>query len=407
LASASTDQTVRLWEAATGKELRPILRHEKAVVAVAFSPDGQVLASGDSDGLIRLWQAATGKEIRQLKGHDREVHSVAFSPDGRILASASWDQTIQLWDLTTGKALRRLTGHDDWVFHVALSPDGRTLASASRDRTVRLWEVATGKERARYSGAVAMVSPVVFSPDGKTLISGSHDQVIRLWEMATGKERRQLIDQPGWPKAFALAPDGKTLFSGSEDSTILIWDLKNLAGEVRPVSRLSAKEADALWTDLGSDDAAKSFRAINLLAAAPAQTVALLRERLPPAPGVDARTARLIADLDSDAFANREAAARELEQLGAAIEPLLRQTLKDHPSAEVRRRVEQLLANLEKPHFIAEALRGPRAIEVLEQMGTPEARQLLEELARGAADARRTQEAKAALGRHARKSSSR
>ena len=122
------------------------------VWSVAFSPDGRYVLSGSSDKTLRLWEVATGKELRRFEGHSGRVCSVAFSPDGRYVLSGSRDKTIRLWEVATGKELRRFEGHSSWVISVAFSPDGRYILSGSEDRTLRLWEVATGKELRRFEG---------------------------------------------------------------------------------------------------------------------------------------------------------------------------------------------------------------------------------------------------------------
>ena len=114
-----------------------------------FSPDGRTALSGSDDKTLKLWDLATGKEIRTFTGHTNSVYSVAFSPDGRTALSGSDDKTLKLWDLATGKEIRTFTGHTSMVYSVAFSPDGRTALSGSDDKTLKLWDLAT---RARRSG---------------------------------------------------------------------------------------------------------------------------------------------------------------------------------------------------------------------------------------------------------------
>ena len=142
LASASRDNTVRLWDATTGSPIRTLTGHTSWVSSVSFSPDGNTLANGGGDNTVRLWDANTGSPLHTLTGHGDLVYSVSFSPDGNTLASGSFDKTVRLWDATTGSPLRTLTGHTNYVSSVSFSPDGNTLASASEDGTVLLWELA-------------------------------------------------------------------------------------------------------------------------------------------------------------------------------------------------------------------------------------------------------------------------
>ena len=158
------------------------------VRSVAFAPDGRSLASGSWDQTVRLWDLASGKEVRRLEGHTGNVDSVAFAPDGRSLASGSWDKTVRLWDLASDKEQRRFEGHTDTVASVAFPPDGRSLASGSWDNTIRLWDLASGKELRRLEGHTERARSVAFAPNGRSLASGSDDATIRLWDLASGKE---------------------------------------------------------------------------------------------------------------------------------------------------------------------------------------------------------------------------
>jgi len=187
--------------------------------------------------------------------------------------------------------------------------------------------------------------------------------------------------------------------SGGWDSTALVWDVTGLAGRpARP--GLSPRELDHLWTALGDADAGKAYDAVWLLAASPRQSLSVLKEHLRPVAEADPhQVARLVADFEDKHFAVREKAGHELERLGESAGPALRKVLEGRPAPEVRRRVLELLKKLSSPVSSAPLWRGLRSVEVLEHIGTAEARQLLKDLTKGMTDARLTQEAKAALER--------
>ena len=186
------------------------------------------------------------------------------------------------------------------------------------------------------------------------------------------------------------------LASGGSDTTVLTWDL--LAGPVRTTE--TALEPEDLWSALSGADAGKAYQALRQLVASPRQAVPLLRKHVRPArarPVPAESIARWIAQLDDEDFAVRRQAAADLQGAGRAAEAALRKALADGPSAEKRRRIEQLLEKLDQPGPSAEALAALRAVEVLERLGTPEARRLLDELGKGDPDAPLTQDARAAL----------
>lgn len=225
LASGSQDNTIKLWEVPAGRELRTLTGHGGWIHSVAFSADGKTLVSGGGDNTIKLWELATGRELRTQVGHSRLVSSVAFSADGKTLASGSWDKTIKLWDVSTGRELSTFTGHSNSITSVAFSADGQTLATASLDRTIKTWEVSTGREVRTLTRHFNAVNSVAFSPDGKTLASGSSDNTIKLWEVATGREVRTLTGHSFFVNSVVFSADGQTLASGSADRTLKLWDV--------------------------------------------------------------------------------------------------------------------------------------------------------------------------------------
>jgi RNA polymerase sigma factor (sigma-70 family) len=400
LASGDRAGVVRLWDLATGKVLFQF-QEEGPVWSVALSPDGKALATGTESGSIRLWDAANGTELRRLDGHRGWLYCLAFSPDGKTLASAGRDRKVRLWDRAFGMELRLLEGHEKEVCWVAFAADGKTLASSGHDRTVRLWEVATGRERRRLTGHEGGVYAVALSPAGRLLVSASEDRTVRLWDLATGREVARVGEHRGVVHGLSLAPDGKAAASGGADDAVAVWDLTGLlkGGAPRP-ERLTDQQLGALWDDLAGKDAARAYRAGWELAASPEQAVRLCRERRPraeaPDPERDRRIARLIADLDANDFKVRERATVELEELGRAAEAAVEKALEDPPSVEVRRRLERILAPLQEPWPPGDTLRALRAVEVLERVGTPEAREVLNKVAREASEEWLRKEARAA-----------
>ncbi|KAN0070407.1 hypothetical protein V8E54_011276 [Elaphomyces granulatus] len=224
LASASYNATVRLWDSTTGAWKQTLEGHSGQVNAVAFSPDGKVLASASTHATMRLWDATTGAWKQTLEGHRDSVKAVVFSPDGKVLASASADTTVRLWDATAGAWKQTLEGHSGLVNTVAFSPDGKVLASASTDSTVRLWDATTGAWKQTLEGRSGSVAAVAFSPDGKAFASASHDGVVQLWDATTGAWKQTLVGHSYSVTAVAFSPDGKVL-AASIDKAVQFWDV--------------------------------------------------------------------------------------------------------------------------------------------------------------------------------------
>jgi RNA polymerase sigma factor (sigma-70 family) len=253
---------LRLWQVASGQELRRLHGQRVPVDALAFSPDGTVLAAADGDGMIRLWDVATGAERTQVRTDQRAFAGLAFTPDGRVLASYQ-DTTIRLWEAATGAELHPFAGHRSGVLAVAFdnqslvsvgmrgfvrrwdpgtgrplgswgapqrepataaafSPDGRWQASGHLDGFIRVSNPATGEELRRWQGHKGYVHSLAFAPDGRTLASGSVDKTLALWEPLSGREVGRFADHPDQVRSVAFAPDGRILACGCQDGTLLL-----------------------------------------------------------------------------------------------------------------------------------------------------------------------------------------
>jgi mono/diheme cytochrome c family protein len=229
--SGGDDRTIRLWDVASGRELRRFEGHSGEVTTLAFTPDGKRLVSGSGDRTVRLWDVATGKELLSLRGHTDRVRTVAVSTDGKRLASAADDRTIRLWDARSGVALL-LTGHARPVNEVAFSPDGRQLLSASQDGTIRLWGTAGKGELRSLEGHTRAVHGIAFSPDGRRALSGGDDRTVRLWDLETGRELRRFEGHLNAVIRVGFTPDGKHALSASSqyrtvDRLLRVWDLES------------------------------------------------------------------------------------------------------------------------------------------------------------------------------------
>jgi WD40 repeat protein len=249
LASCGWDGTVRLWDLARRVEgdvvEAMILSHDSVRFAMAFSPDGSLLAES-GHGSVTIWSCRPGYRRERERAVGEIYRSLSFSPDGRTLALAADDSTIRLWDMPSARERMVLRGHTDAVWSVAFSPDGKRLISASPDGRVMLWDATRGIAlRSLVSrGAVPMRS-VAFSPDGRTVGLGEPTRMTRdvmLWDVETGAIRTRLTGHPSGVHAVAFSPDGRTLAAVGIDGRIEVRDL-TAASEGGPTALVD----DARW----------------------------------------------------------------------------------------------------------------------------------------------------------------
>ncbi|KDN35788.1 hypothetical protein RSAG8_11285, partial [Rhizoctonia solani AG-8 WAC10335] len=268
IASGSSDGAIRIWDSFKVDEETPVEllpRHEAAVWAVAFSPDGTRVASGSDDRTIQIWNPQNGQLVLgPLKAQAGDINSIAFSPNGTRLAGSS-DKTICVWDLKEGTTIAGpFLAHNDKVLSVTFSPDGKHLASGSLDRTIRVWDPLSGELIAGpFEGHIGPVNSIAFSPDNTRIISSSSDSTIRIWDPRQGTLNDDVLkSHTGAVSSVAFSPHGQHIASCSYDGTLRVWDVRDnlpvsggtpLGSHNEKVMSL-AFSSDGAWVVTGSFD---------------------------------------------------------------------------------------------------------------------------------------------------------
>jgi WD40 repeat protein len=232
IASGGNDMVVKLWDTETGNLIRKLVNHTGFVHSLTFSHDGKLLVSGNSDTNIVIWNVTSGEVIKVLTDHTGMVSDVAFSPNGKLLASGSWDFTIKVWNTVDWTEVETFTAHDNFVDSVHFSPDGKLLASGSDDRTLKFWNTTSWELNSTISPIIfpQLISAVRFSPDGKHFATGcwigETAADLRLYDVESMTYHPLVGHVNGIGlNSIDFSPDGKLLATGARDETVRLWNV--------------------------------------------------------------------------------------------------------------------------------------------------------------------------------------
>jgi WD40 repeat protein len=417
---------VIVWDAATGARRMQLGEEPKdGDFALACSPRDNLVATVGSDGRIRIWDVLNGEQRLDFQwlpndngNRQLEIAAAGFAPSGATLTIAGLNppgNLLKLFETSTGKErltvdlagkLQRDLGEvpalvlaERLVLKVAYAGDGKTLALGGV-HTIRLHHPATGKETLTLGGLKTFGPSVSLSPDGTLAATGTLDGYVQLWDTRSGKLVSEVKGHNYFVAATAFSPDGKTLASASNDATVLLWDVAQLLQQPVRARVLTPAALEQLWSDLASADAAKAFAVMGELSESAAEVPAYFKGRLKAVPLPDPKQIDgLVAALNSEQYSARQKATAELAKLSDLAVPALRAQLANKPSLEMCKRIELLLQRIQGPLTDPDMVRALRSVEVLESIATPEARSVLEALAKGAPAHRLTQAAEDALKR--------
>src|SRR6476661_2655568 len=208
--------------------LRTLTDRTGKVITVAIAPGNNTAISASRDNTLKIWDLASGRELQTLTGHTKPVWGVAIAPDGNTMIEDLWDHTLKIWDTETGNEVITLIGHTGWVLGVAIAPDGLTAISASAN-TLKVWDLASGTELRTLTGHTGWVSAVAIAPNGLIAVSGSSDRALKIWDLLSGKEIASFSPDAEF-ECCAIAPDGVTVVAGDRSGRVHFLRLEGVSG---------------------------------------------------------------------------------------------------------------------------------------------------------------------------------
>ena len=383
-----------------------------------MAPDGRLAASFLNGHALLFWDPVKAKAISTIEPPSKVFRgswtALAFSPNGKFAATGKlnprpksdeespYEESVYLWDIAAGKLVKKMRAAPGLVARLMFSPDGETLAVVALPTKLELWHLPTGRllremtllQEGEELPRVFSMPTVAFAPHGQWLAFTHQPGEVVLLETQTAKEILTFKGHQGYVGSLAFSPDNRRLLTGGRDTTALLWSVM----PENPALPPTWQDADKLWVDLGGPPLI-AYRIAWALMVHPERAVEVLSKRLQPDRGAsDKEINELIKNLASEKFAQREPAMNRLKEIGTRSLPLLEQAFKKAPDLETARRIQELLKTVETS-LTPEALRDLRGLQILEMVGTREARKLLSEVASGDPGAAKTRLAQVALER--------
>jgi RNA polymerase sigma factor (sigma-70 family) len=446
---ATDDGKLRTWDVGNGRENTPAnLPVDVKFGSFSVTPDRKYLVAG-SGPKVTIWEWPGMKPVRTIQlpppvphnppdNSESRCQVAAVSPNGKWLVTVAYtywfreqdglvfgyasEGMVDLWDFASGERIRRLAELDKVCQSGMFTADGLFILVGAGGKIPR----SVGRDEESFDGEINLLDPIAahrvrsfdvppvpnsvalrysgsstLSPDGRTLYVAYNTGEIIAFEVATGKPRRTLTGHQGYIGGLAISADGRRLISGGADGVAIVWDATPV-GVASPRSKaLTEAGAEKLWEAMGQEDARVAFTALGDLSASPDRAAEFLGKHLKPALAAPSEAVlnRIFSDLDSDKFATREKASKELDDYGESAVPGVRKKLAGNASSEVKSRATEFLKPFDKGVLTAKRVRQMRAVELLEGLATPAARKILTEVAAGATGAPLTLDAVSALKR--------